>query len=143
MKLCLRCNTNKELNEFSKHSRRKDGLQVYCKSCIKDINAAHYKKTSHSPKRLANKQARVDKGKSYIFAYLKKNPCVDCGETDIEILQFDHKVMLRRKGSRVTDLVECSIERIQREIDLCEVRCGNCHLRRTRQQMGWSRIEGE
>ena len=38
MKTCSKCNTSKSVTEFSKHSRRSDGLQPYCKWCC----AAYY-----------------------------------------------------------------------------------------------------
>jgi 5-methylcytosine-specific restriction endonuclease McrA len=38
-KKCLRCNRNKQLHLFSKDKNRKDGLNCYCKSCIKTLRA--------------------------------------------------------------------------------------------------------
>lgn len=35
-KRCHKCNIDKELTEFSKHKKRYDGHQVYCKDCIKE-----------------------------------------------------------------------------------------------------------
>jgi hypothetical protein len=56
--------------------------------------------------------------------------CVDCGERDVLVLEFDH---LRDKRSNVTMLAwsQCSIARLDAEIACCEIRCCNCHRRRT------------
>lgn len=32
-KLCKKCNTSKQIEEFSKNKRKKDGLDLYCKEC--------------------------------------------------------------------------------------------------------------
>ena len=39
MKQCNKCSIEKPLSEFSKCSRLKDGLQAYCKQCVKETNA--------------------------------------------------------------------------------------------------------
>jgi hypothetical protein len=56
--------------------------------------------------------------------------CVDCGERDVVVLEFDH---IGNKRSNVTVLAwsVCSLARLQEEIACCEVRCCNCHRRRT------------
>lgn len=36
-KYCNKCNTIKDTSEFNVHKHRSDGLQVYCKSCMKKI----------------------------------------------------------------------------------------------------------
>ena len=35
-KYCFRCKAEKSVSEFGKNARRKDGLQVYCKTCTKE-----------------------------------------------------------------------------------------------------------
>jgi hypothetical protein len=72
--------------------------------------------------------------------YLKTHPCVDCGESDIEVLEFDHRELIGNKASRVGSFLQ-SRKRLIEEIAKCDVRCSNCHTRRTRRQMGWSRID--
>jgi hypothetical protein len=56
--------------------------------------------------------------------------CVDCGERDVVVLEFDH---VGDKRSNVTVLAwsECSLARLDEEIACCQVRCCNCHRRRT------------
>ena len=50
----------------------------------------------------------------------ESHPCVDCGETDIVVLEFDH---LRDKtASNVSYLISTNeIRRIKEEIEKCEV----------------------
>jgi hypothetical protein len=73
-----------------------------------------------------------------IFEYLRLHPCVDCGETDPIVLEFDH-IDQESKIAAISEMV-----RVQRawqvildEIGKCEVRCANCHRRRTAVQAGW------
>jgi hypothetical protein len=35
----------------------------------------------------------------------------------------------------------CDLAALQREIAQCDVRCANCHRRRTAEQFGWSKIQ--
>jgi hypothetical protein len=66
----------------------------------------------------------------FIADYLKTAPCVDCGEPDVVVLDFDH-VGIKRDGVVQLAYRECSIALLEREIEECEVRCANCHRRRT------------
>jgi hypothetical protein len=65
----------------------------------------------------------------HMFTALRTG-CVDCGERDLLVLEFDH---VGEKRSNVTALgwSETSLARLDAEIALCEVRCCNCHRRRT------------
>jgi hypothetical protein len=74
-----------------------------------------------------------------MYEYLLEHPCVDCGESDILVLKFDH---LRDKKKDVTRLVHDSVSwaTVMKEIDKCEVVCANCHIRRTSARAGnWLR----
>lgn len=87
-------------------------------------------------------RARVDtdrrrrEARAYVADYLASHPCVDCGETDPLVLEFDH----RDPSTKVAAIAQMvgrgcwSVQRLQTEIDKCDVRCTNCHRRRTRQQ---------
>ena len=44
MKLCIRCNTKKTLDEFYNRTRLKDGKSTYCKVCDNKIKHDNYKK---------------------------------------------------------------------------------------------------
>lgn len=71
----------------------------------------------------------------FIADYLRSAPCVDCGEDDPVVLDFDH-VGVKRAGVVQLAYREHSIASLEREIAECEVRCANCHRRRTAIQQG-------
>jgi hypothetical protein len=64
--------------------------------------------------------------KQYARRYLQKHPCVDCGETDIRVLDFDHKIKRKRLISEGIHR-GWPIRKLGNEISLCEIRCKNCH----------------
>ena len=66
--------------------------------------------------------------------------CVDCGEDDPDVLEFDHRAGKKFTKS-IASLMTCSWETIQANLDLCDLVCANCHCKRTRgrptAQRGW------
>jgi hypothetical protein len=55
---------------------------------------------------------------------------VDCGESDPIVLEFDHvRGVKRGEISRLKTMV--SLETLAEEIAKCDVRCANCHRRKT------------
>ena len=87
-------------------------------------------------------RARSKELKERIWAYLAEQPCVDCGVTDPLVLEFDH-VDPANKRDEIYRLVHhaYSWAAIEVEIAKCEVRCANCHRRRTALQFSWSRFD--
>ena len=73
--------------------------------------------------------------RAFITAHLKANPCVDCGETDAIVLEFDH---VAGKDFNLSDAARkgVSIKKLKDEIAKCEVRCSNCHRRKTYERSG-------
>ncbi len=74
--------------------------------------------------------------RDWVWAYLLAHPCVDCGESDPLVLQFDHQ---RDKVTEVCNMIRrCfPLRRVEAEITKCEVRCANCHQRKTARERGW------
>ena len=120
--------------EFGVNRSKTDGLQTVCKNCKKPASAAYFQQTKINArlrKKNYKKQAR-----QWVFDYLKSHSCVDCGESDPIVLEFDHR---SNKKMNISEMVGTaySIESIQEEIAKCEVVCSNCHARRTAKQFGW------
>jgi hypothetical protein len=67
---------------------------------------------------------------AHIRAVLEARACIDCGEADIAVLEFDHVGPKRSSVSRLA-WNGCSIALLDAEIAACEVCCANCHRRRT------------
>lgn len=93
-----------------------------------DQNAAskrHY--NLHKDKYKGRNKDRKSRNKAYIQEYLRTHPCVDCGNTNPIVLDFDH--VRGKKKYNVSIMSNCgySLEVIQLEIDKCEIRCANCH----------------
>ena len=79
---------------------------------------------------------------SHISAYLSIHPCVDCGQTDIRLLEFDH--VHGQKAHGISNLFTSGFNwsTIESEISKCEVRCANCHRIKTIEQgRGWRSTE--
>jgi hypothetical protein len=85
----------------------------------------------------ACKRANVRRGKLkvWLYEYLKNNPCTDCGEADPILLEFDH---IRDKLFHIGDAVRKCIplKRVIEEVAKCQVRCCNCHRKKTYRDMG-------
>lgn len=74
-----------------------------------------------------------------LIEFLATHPCVDCGETDPIVLDFDHLPGVEKKFtvSRAVGASTRSWSAISAEIAKCEVVCANCHRRRTAMRAGF------
>ncbi|KKR56794.1 MAG: hypothetical protein UU05_C0027G0006 [Candidatus Curtissbacteria bacterium GW2011_GWA1_40_47] len=138
VKLCTHCLQNKPLSDFNFKIKSKGILHSHCKNCSRTFIRNHYYNNRQyyllKAKR-RNEEIRTFL-RRYLWNYLKKHACVDCGETDPVVLEFDH---LKDKLIEVTRLVRNgpSIDKVRNEIEKCEIRCANCHRRKTAIQFGW------
>ena len=142
MKTCNNCGEQKPKTEFNKKKDRADGLQQICRSCERKRNRAYYSKNKKRMKKQIHesKNKRILGNKQEVFEYLMEHPCVDCGETDPRVLDFDHLTDKERNISQM--LSEGSgISKIREEIDKCAVRCANCHRRKTAIDFKWYKHE--
>lgn len=138
-KQCLRCAEVKILSEFARKSSAKDGLQCYCRACARVFYVEHYKE--HKQRIVARNYVRTKRNRSayrrVVWDYLLAHPCVDCGESDPIVLEFDHVRGDKRGNISQMAQGECSLQNLMKEIEKCEVRCANCHRRKTALQFGW------
>ena len=119
------------------HTDREERLA--CQRRHYQNNKADYKQRAKDNSAIAKKR-----NAQHVLDFLRQNPCCDCGENDPIVLTFDH-IEPDQKYKHVSDLVRnsASIKKIDEEIAKCEVRCCNCHARRTAEQQGWFRLLNE
>ena len=62
---------------------------------------------------------------------------MDCGATDIRVLDFDHRPGSGKRKNVMRMVKEgFGLEAIRAEIDKCDVRCRNCHAVATLERAG-------
>lgn len=102
----------------------------------KKCAAKHYENNKDIVKSRAVtfKKMSRKRNRKFVDDFLSENPCIDCGESDIVVLEFDH--IGTDKAMDVSMMVSngTGIERLKKEIAKCQVRCANCHRRITRKR---------
>ncbi len=142
-KICSGCGEERDFErDFSWKNKEKGTRQRWCKFCQAEANKIHYRINKQIYlDRAITRNARVNtENKQRLYDYLSRHPCVDCGETDIRVLEFDH--VRGSKSANITRMLNNAIawSTIEAEIDKCEVRCANCHRIKTNERGGWWRF---
>lgn len=139
---CTGCGETKPITEFHYRDRAHGLRRRRCRSCMRAYGREHYQrnKLRYATGDWGRKRCDRTALDADLDAYLGGHPCVDCGESDPRVLDFDHRdgvekletvAWLRARGRRET---------LFQEIEKCEVRCANCHQRRTARQFGWTKL---
>ena len=103
--------------------------------------------TYHREHYLANKQRYVEQARArkqvlrrertaYLLDFFSSRPCVDCGEQDPVVLEFDHLDAGAKRFEIGSALAYRAWKDIRAEMEKCEVVCANCHRRRTAERRG-------
>ena len=107
--------------------------EVVCVNCHRRRSADRSKSwrldptgIERNPSLLPGERRNMD----FVRDLLLRSECVDCGRAELVALEFDH---IGEKRANVVQLARrgCSLNVLKREISRCQVRCGNCHRRRT------------
>jgi hypothetical protein len=137
IKKCNKCLCEKDISNFNKNKSNSDGFHGQCRVCDNLASRAYYAKNRELHKQNINRNRQKYRLQSRInlIEYLKNNPCVDCGETDPIVLQFDH---VEIKSFNISEKIGVlSWDNLLTEIKKCEVRCANCHTRKTAKDYKW------
>lgn len=141
MKQCNSCLQWKEEEDFNYRYKSLGVRHPTCKECQKGFRNNWYEgeaKQRHLDSVHERKKRMRDEAREFAWDYLSKHACVDCGESDPRVLEFDH---VRGKNSDVSRLIADGVplEKLRREIELTDVRCANCHRKKTASDRGWFR----
>jgi hypothetical protein len=135
-KTCGRCGEIKPADDFSWRRREKGQRDSLCRPCRSEYGKEHY---------AANRQRYIDQAAAVkervrrertllLLEFFESHPCVDCGEADPVVLEFDH---LRDKAFNIGRAFSyLRWQTIVDEMEKCEVVCANCHRRRTARRRG-------
>ena len=141
MKQCVHCKEFKNEVEFNFRNKSLGKRWGTCKACQRVQRANWYQK--NKKRHVQNVRQRRDKvvaeTRQFVWDYLSTHPCVDCGEADPIVLEFDH--VRGQKKMILSQLVNSGygLDVIKEEIAKCEVRCSNCHKRKTAKEQDWFR----
>lgn len=136
---CTKCHLHKDETEYRLINKAKGRLSSWCKLCF---SAYEREKWKTSPERReSNKSAnkkRKTRNSQFVWDFLKTKACMDCSEPETILLEFDHRDRSTKKFC-ISEAVRSSvsIETLKKEMNKCDVVCGNCHKRRTVIQMGY------
>lgn len=144
-KKCSRCGEQKAETDFpwKKFGERRC---AHCKTCQRWSAKSAYERLTVDQRRLYAIRAHErktmvrDENKERIRDYLITHPCIDCGETNLVLLEFDH--VRDVKSGTICDMLRKGLSwtRIKAEIGKCDVRCVKCHRIRTASQFGWWKV---
>ena len=143
MKTCTKCFKSQETSQFNYKNRDKGIRHSHCKNCSRAYVKGHYERNTgyYLTKARARNLAIRQETQSRLLIYLSSHACVDCGESDPVVLDFDH-IDGNKKSASIADMLtnRLSWSRIELEITKCAVRCANCHRRRTAKQFAWYKL---
>jgi hypothetical protein len=130
-KRCGRCRQLLPISNFAWRRKERGQRDNYCRPCRAAYKQEHY--AANRQRYIANagrrKQALIAERTAYLIELFRERPCVDCGETDPLVLEFDH---LGHKNFDIAKgLPNRNWQAVLNEIATCDVVCANCHRRRT------------
>ena len=107
--------------------------EVRCANCHRRVTAqragwSRLAGDADDPRRSFS--APVRRNLRLVHARLAAGRCVDCGEADMLLLEFDH--VGAKRGQISTMVWNVGLATLEAELAECEIRCCNCHRRVTR-----------
>ncbi len=117
--------------EFNGDTQQKINLTKYSANLFEKMKNYYPNKQIYKDKSSVWRNSERDKFNDY----LNTLSCIDCGESDPIVLEFDHQVDKKFNISRGAGTM--SFDKLMNEISKCEVVCANCHRKRTAKTFGW------
>lgn len=141
-KICSKCKLLKPIEDFNFKIKSKNVYQCQCKECTRKNIKNHYinnRKYYLNKAQKRNLELRTEIN-NYILGYLKDHCCIDCGESDPVVLEFDHRDRAKKDAHVSGFLRAMRLDRVKSEIEKCDVRCANCHRKKTAKEFNWFKL---
>lgn len=138
------CHQEKPEAEFAFRSLATGKRQDHCRQCHAAYRRQHYldNRAIYIAREVARIKGYREMNRAHILAFLETHPCVDCGESDPVLLEFDDRDPATKSGAVTLIAVHKPWKFVQVEIEKCDVRCIACHRRRTATQFNWRKVRG-
>jgi len=120
---------------IAKLEKELERCDVVCVNCHRRRTARRggWYRVTRSPRSYWTPAQR--RNRERILEILSAAGCVDCGERDVLVLDFDHRGDKRDCVTRLAN--SCSEASLEAEVAKCDVRCANCHTLRTKGSRTW------
>lgn len=138
-KKCTVCGEIKPLNMFRVTRHKPFIRRGKCRFCEDSNKSREWRTENRNPE---GRKSRILMKKKVMLLYLTTHPCVECGEADFRVLDFDHRKP-EEKAFTISQGLGGSygLHRIMEEMEKCDVRCANCHRKRTAKQENWNWLQ--
>src|SRR5215469_10950961 len=92
MKICKGCGEERDIEDFPWKYKAKGIRRSLCRFCAAEKSKEHYRNNKQIYKNRAHIRTNriIEENQLKLFAYLSEHPCVDCGNRDVRVLEFDH-----------------------------------------------------
>jgi hypothetical protein len=107
-KKCTKCDAVKDIDNFSKHSKYKDGYQNTCKDCIKETTSKHRKNIKYKL-RFRNYQKEYNKNKKSIDSLFKLQSSIRT--------RISQTLSGYSKSKHTEEILGCSFEEFKKHIE--------------------------
>jgi hypothetical protein len=137
---CARCRQSKPESAFAWHRQALGRRQPYCRECQAEYKREHYaaNRARYVAQTTRRKDAVNAERTEFLVDFFRTHPCVDCGEIDPVVLEFDH---IGAKEFDISSGIRArKWQAVINEIAKCEVVCANCHRRRTALRGDFARV---
>ena len=89
---CYRCGETKAADDFAWKRKERNQRDSFCRPCRAAYGRAHYQANKARYIEQAAARSRIVRLERtrFLLEYFALHPCVDCGESDAVVLEFDH-----------------------------------------------------
>lgn len=139
LRTCLGCGVAQPLERFSVKDKKTGRRAMRCRGCVASNNRERYHRNTaaYLDRAKRNKRKYRVRNRLLMTDFINRRSCVDCGECDPVVLEFDHRDGVDKEDDVARLMATGSWSTIAGEIAKCEIRCANCHRRRTAAQFNW------
>lgn len=127
MKVCSKCNIEKDINDFAYKNKSKNIRHSRCRKCQSESDKQLYLNNSIRREKIrTNTNLAIKKAKIFVRRVKQRFGCKNCGDKRYYVLDFHH---LHGKDNEISTLSRqgVTIQRLKDEIRKCTILCSNCH----------------